>query len=54
MDECRRQNAEGRRQKLESLPILHFSFFIPPSYPFPWGYFKMWKLDPNVGRFEKV
>ena len=21
---------------------------------FPWGYFKMWKLDPNVGRFEKV
>jgi hypothetical protein len=21
---------------------------------FPWGYFKMWKLDANVGRFEKV
>jgi hypothetical protein len=21
---------------------------------FPWRYFKMWKLDPNVGRFEKV
>ena len=21
---------------------------------FPWGYFKMWKLDRNVERFEKV
>ncbi len=21
---------------------------------FPWGYFKMWLLDSNVGRFEKV
>ena len=21
---------------------------------FPWGYFKMWLLDTNVGRFEKV
>ena len=21
---------------------------------FPWGYFKMWMLDTNVGRFEKV
>lgn len=21
---------------------------------FPWGYFKMWRLDTNVGRFEKV
>lgn len=21
---------------------------------FPHGYFKFWKLDPNVGRFEKV
>ncbi len=21
---------------------------------FPWGYFKFWKLDTNVGRFEKV
>ncbi len=21
---------------------------------FPWGYFKFWLLDPNVGRFEKV
>jgi hypothetical protein len=21
---------------------------------FPWGYFKFWKLDTNLGRFEKV
>lgn len=21
---------------------------------FPWGYFKMWKLDPNTARFEKA
>jgi hypothetical protein len=21
---------------------------------FPWGYFKMWLLDTNVGRFEKI
>ncbi|MCA9055749.1 MAG: hypothetical protein KDA75_18045 [Planctomycetaceae bacterium] len=21
---------------------------------FPWGYFKMWQLDNNIGRFEKV
>lgn len=21
---------------------------------FPWGYFKIWLLDPNVGRFEKI
>ncbi|AMV35268.1 hypothetical protein VN12_24295 [Pirellula sp. SH-Sr6A] len=21
---------------------------------FPWGYFKMWLLDPKVGRFEKI
>ena len=21
---------------------------------FPWGYFKFWLLDPNLGRFEKV
>jgi len=21
---------------------------------FPWGYFKFWKLDCNLGRFEKV
>jgi hypothetical protein len=21
---------------------------------FPWGYFKMWQLDTNVGRFEKI
>ena len=21
---------------------------------FPWGYFKFWMLDPNVGRFDKV
>ena len=21
---------------------------------FPWGYFKFWKLDGNLGRFEKV
>lgn len=21
---------------------------------FPWGYFKFWKLDPNLGHFEKV
>ena len=21
---------------------------------FPWGYFKFWRLDTNVGRFEKV
>jgi len=20
---------------------------------FPWGYFKFWSLDPNLGRFEK-
>ena len=21
---------------------------------FPWGYFKFWLLDSNLGRFEKV
>jgi hypothetical protein len=21
---------------------------------FPWGYFKFWMLDTNLGRFEKV
>lgn len=21
---------------------------------FPWGYFKSWRLDANLGRFEKV
>jgi hypothetical protein len=21
---------------------------------FPWGYFKFWMLDSNLGRFEKV
>ena len=21
---------------------------------FPWGYFKFWLLDANLGRFEKV
>ena len=21
---------------------------------FPWGYFKVWKLDTNLGRFEKA
>ncbi len=21
---------------------------------FPWGYFKCWRLDANLGRFEKI
>jgi hypothetical protein len=21
---------------------------------FPWGYFKIWSLDANLGRFEKI
>jgi hypothetical protein len=21
---------------------------------FPWGYFKCWRLDANLGRFEKM
>jgi hypothetical protein len=21
---------------------------------FPWGFFKLWRLDANLGRFEKI